>query len=377
MRIAFICGCLEPGRDGVGDYTRILSANLISQGHEVIIIALYDVLLNTLKSTQEIEDISVNTLRIPESVGDSKRINIIKQCLQDFKPEVLSLQFVVFSFHRKGLPWNLLKIFHSIDKPPIFHIMFHELWVGMPKHSTTAHVIWGWLQCNLIKIIIKSVKPDFIHTHTWLYQAQLARIGIPAAILPLFSNIQINIRNNKSIKKAFFAPEKQKISLVIFGTIHAYSSIELLLEEVLSFAHKNGTGVCLQAIGRCGPELERWTLLWQSAGLEINLLGEQSSERISEVLSESSIGITTTALPMIQKSGSVAAMRQHGLPVICVSAPWEPRGLESPEPPAGIFSLRKGVIEDCLAYEEHESTSYLNSFDVSHLFIKSLQKSEQ
>ena len=32
MKIVFICGCLEPGKDGVGDYTRRLSAELIDHG---------------------------------------------------------------------------------------------------------------------------------------------------------------------------------------------------------------------------------------------------------------------------------------------------------------------------------------------------------
>lgn len=32
MRLAFICVSLEPGRDGVGDYTRSLAAECIRQG---------------------------------------------------------------------------------------------------------------------------------------------------------------------------------------------------------------------------------------------------------------------------------------------------------------------------------------------------------
>ena len=34
MKITFICGSLNPGQDGVGDYTRRLAAQLALDGHE-------------------------------------------------------------------------------------------------------------------------------------------------------------------------------------------------------------------------------------------------------------------------------------------------------------------------------------------------------
>jgi hypothetical protein len=40
MRIVFLCFSLEPGRDGVGDYTRALAGELIRPGHEVCAVAM-------------------------------------------------------------------------------------------------------------------------------------------------------------------------------------------------------------------------------------------------------------------------------------------------------------------------------------------------
>ena len=42
MKIVFLCGSLEPGRDGVGDYTRMLAAEIIRKGHNAAIVALAD-----------------------------------------------------------------------------------------------------------------------------------------------------------------------------------------------------------------------------------------------------------------------------------------------------------------------------------------------
>ena len=42
MKIAFITSCLEPGKDGVGDYTRSLAAESSRNGHEVCLLALND-----------------------------------------------------------------------------------------------------------------------------------------------------------------------------------------------------------------------------------------------------------------------------------------------------------------------------------------------
>ena len=42
MNIAFICGSLEPGKDGVGDYLQRLGLELLQQGHKVSLIAIHD-----------------------------------------------------------------------------------------------------------------------------------------------------------------------------------------------------------------------------------------------------------------------------------------------------------------------------------------------
>src|ERR1043166_8574031 len=42
MRIAFLCSSADPGRDGVGDYTRMLASECVRKGHECCIVALHE-----------------------------------------------------------------------------------------------------------------------------------------------------------------------------------------------------------------------------------------------------------------------------------------------------------------------------------------------
>ena len=42
MVILFLTGCLQPGKDGVGDYTRLLARECIRQGQACCLIALDD-----------------------------------------------------------------------------------------------------------------------------------------------------------------------------------------------------------------------------------------------------------------------------------------------------------------------------------------------
>ncbi len=40
VKIAFILGSMEPGKDGVGDYTRMLAENLLFEGIQSLIISI-------------------------------------------------------------------------------------------------------------------------------------------------------------------------------------------------------------------------------------------------------------------------------------------------------------------------------------------------
>jgi hypothetical protein len=220
MKITFLCGCLEFGRDGVGDYVRRLSGELSKQGHHVSAVALNDYyVFEAVLEKQEFESRSIRVLRLPSIWKASQRFAHAKQWVDEFNPDWVSLQFVPFAFQTKGLPFFLSNQIFSFGVGRRWHIMFHELWVGMNLESSRKAQLWGRCQEYVIKSLIKKIKPKVIHTQSSLYQLQLKRLGFDSQILPLFTNIPYTGKlNSKAIKNADTAfSQNHNIYLVVLG----------------------------------------------------------------------------------------------------------------------------------------------------------------
>jgi hypothetical protein len=347
MKIAFLCGSLEPGRDGVGDYVRRLAAELAQQGHQITCIALNDQYVE--QDSSVIEHAGANTLhilRIPALWPAPNRFELADKWIKEFDAEWLSLQFVPFSFHPKGLPFSLGKQLAKLGLGRRWHIMMHELWVGMDRDSPRKLVYWGKVQRYLITRLLRTLKPDVLHTQTALYQAQLIRLGFTSYLLPLFANIP-NFCKNEQRHAERSINSTESIALVVFGTIHPGAPIAKFSQDAAAYAQRSGRSVVLQFVGRCGGELEKWVQVWQSAGLHTEVLGEQPAHMISAVLAKASLGLTTTPVALIGKSGTAAAMHEHGLPVICLTRPWIPMDVASPNVPAGVLAYSEGDFESC------------------------------
>lgn len=343
LKIVFICTSLEEGRDGVGDYTRRLAAALIGQGHEAAAMAINDKHIASIyEGEQPANGTQVKVMRLPYALPAPERFALAKQWIDKIGPEWLSLQFVPFGFHPKGLKIGLSKWLLSLGGGRKWHIMIHELWVGMAKEEPAKLHYWGWLQRLLIGSLIKNIAPKVVHTQTQLYIAQLARLGLKAGYLPLFGNILVTGKPESDR-----AAEK-KVVLVNFGKIHTGAPIRQLAKETAAYSRKNNIPVVLVILGICGAELNDWTDAWTSEGLHIEVLGEQPAERVSEVLTSATMGLATTALAAVEKSGGFAAMREHNLPVLCISKPWTPVGVPGQQVPAGIFEYVGGNFEYCL-----------------------------
>ncbi len=349
MKIAFICSSLEPGHDGVGDYTRCLAAALIKQGNDIAILSISDKNINEVTTNiQQCDGVEVRVMRIPFFYDKTERSKHAKNWIDQFDPQWVSLQFVPFGFHSKGLTIGLSKFLLSINSTRPWHIMFHELWVGMEYETSQKLIWWGRVQRFLIKSMIANLKPWAIHTQTILYQLQLAKLGFEAQYLPIFSNIPI-------IDKAIVEDTKVK-RLLVFGEIHQGAPIDSLAKDVAAYMGKNQVKIILTFLGRSNEkERNRWIDAWESNGLEVELLGERPAERIAEVFSKAKLGISLTAFAISDKSGSVAAMRAFGLKILCLSRPWSPRGFNGFELPADIFNYTAGSFETFMDAKQNDS----------------------
>ncbi len=257
----------------------------------------------------------------------------------------MSLQYVPFAYQEKGLPFQLpVQLLHISGKRR-WHVMFHELWVGINKEASIKHLMWGWLQKKLIASLLKDLHPEVIHTQTHLYQYKLQQLGIQAKYLNLFSNISLVTDASN------FEPGKQKnveIKMIIFGLIHPGAPVEEFIQEVNDYAKKSNQNISLIIIGRNGSEHKKWISLWESFGMTVTVFGEQTEKRISEALQQASFGISTTPYAQIEKSGTVAAMLTHRLPVLCVAESWQPRGIKGLPQPPGICQYIPGNLQELL-----------------------------
>lgn len=376
MKIVFICGSLEPGCDGVGDYTRRLSEHLILYGHRVGIVALNDFYVyKEYNETQTDEAIEIKVLRLPSNWKQEKKGKRAKQWIDQFNPEWLSLQYVIFSFHKKGLPIIFHKQLKIIGKGRNWHIMFHELSVGLNVEASFKEKCWGYVQLVLIRSLINVLGPKVVHTQSKLYQAYLQQYRINAHLLPLFSNIAVS-NNNENDSNIQIDLNRKGISLVVFGAIHKTKAVKLLAKEIAEYEKNNKMKIAIHLVGRQGKESLFWIRTFQAAGVEIKSWGEQPKACISKILLNASAGISTTPAALVEKSGTAAAMTEHGLPVLCISDAWTPSLKKKPSLPEGITKYLQGVIETFLSTPKHEPKP-LRISEISKQLINTLSNAQR
>ena len=140
---------------------------------------------------QEIEGTEVLVHRIPVLFSNNQRFNIAQDVLNDFQPDWISLQFVPYSFNPKGLPFLLPSFLTKLTGSFKWHIMLHELWLGIDVESSFKHKCIGKLQQYIIQKIIFKIRPEVINTQNQLYQFILKNNNINSIVLPICSNIPV------------------------------------------------------------------------------------------------------------------------------------------------------------------------------------------
>lgn len=316
MKILFICGSAEQGKDGVGDYTRRLCGELIRMGHLAQILSLCDFPVTFFsREFQEIEGTVVESNRIPIATSYNKRFILSQNILIDFQPDWISLQFVPYSFNPKGLPFWLPSFLKKLKGNHKWHFMFHELWLGIDVESSFRHKIIGKLQQLIVITMIHNAKPYSINTQNKLYQFFLQAHNFDADVLPICGNIPLKGIRNESNEFTQF---------VLFGTIHPGAPFKEFVDDLRSSPNRFKNPIKFVFIGKNGPELTTFTAALENCNICYEVMGIQSEEIISQVLINSDFGISTTPYFQTEKSGVFAAYREHQIKTICVSREWTP-----------------------------------------------------
>ena len=330
MRIFFICGSLEPGRDGVGDYVRQLAKELQNQGHQVAAAAIYDehIVSGFIKGgTNHTNDNDFRSIRISRACNIEDRFRSANEFLKEFDPEWVSLQFVPYSFYNKGFPFFLPAYLKNLTEKRKVHVMIHETWSGKKKGFHPTSVVTSYLQRNLLKRILKSLKPALIHTHLPGYQEVLANLNFETKCLPLFSNIKIL----QGIEKT-----NDKMIIGFFSQVECSKSILLFLSFLGRKALNNKIPVEIMLIGGNYSKMKQFGEFVEQVTYfknKVTYTGFLSANEISKAIQHCSLAVTPVPRHALGKSGSVAAFLEHGIPV---AAPVV--GVNNNENKIGFFS---------------------------------------
>jgi len=301
VKILFLAGSLEPGKDGVADYTGTLATECARLGHETFLLSLNDPWVHAplLEPT---------VLRLGARMSWPDRVKTARAFLTANRAEIVSLQFVPYSFHRAGLNFALPQILRAIIGQTRAQVMFHEIWIGAQTGAPARVKLLGFFQRKIIQAVVEKLACRTIHTSNFVYARLLARYGIEAKQLPLFGSVPLFATRNETPRG------DGTLSLGLFGSIHP----EWTPDEMLSALRKLGRPIRISHVGRIGPGESVWTDLSGRYQPEIEFcrLGEQSLENISQFLGSVDFGVATTPLSLIGKSSCTAAMLDHGLPVI-------------------------------------------------------------
>jgi hypothetical protein len=324
MRLLFICGCLEPGKDGVGDYTSRLAIECKNLGHEVAKMALNDGFIRE----NGINNGVIPVLRLPKSSNWKSKELVVINFINDFYPDWISLQFVPYAFHPKGFYFNSL-FFETITKGFHLHVMFHELWVAEELGASLKMRITGIIQKWGILRLLKKLKPQIIHTSIPLYKEVLHHYHIASGILPLFGNIPFDenpdfkwLNEIISQKSTFYSSEKKSefCFLGIFGRIYVGFDLEQIMNQIKNSNQLINKRIIVLSVGHLGSFGEEMFKQMQIKYPDIDflVLGRQEEGYVSSFLQFIDIGIANTPKILLGKSGSFLAMKEHGLPVVCL-----------------------------------------------------------
>lgn len=344
MRILLVCGSLEPGRDGVGDYSRKLEQEFVKMGHQVFLFALNDRHASTLIEDAARKEIS--EIRIPASMDPRERFAKLQDITETFAPDWISLQFVGYSFNKRAVVFDLAKQLRRLKINTNVHIMFHEIWQGESSDSTLKDKVIGFFQKRSAIAVVKALKPKCISTTNGYYQKSLLKAGINTNKIPVFSNMPLGNRNCNRIYGQLPADFRNNsndyVLACFFGGFHAH---DLLVERIrqLSAAVKDQLNkkLIVTHAGKSPGIKEQFAKLSEATNIPMCVLGEWPENDIADYLGACDVSLSNHPKVLFEKSGSIAAALYNGCPVII---------------------LRDGFADDDQKRDEIDELKYINDF---------------
>lgn len=222
MRILFITNNLPPLVDGVGDYTYNLAREFAKHGHVVHVVC---------RNKEEIRD-EYEGIHVAKIVRKWNRQagKDIAEYIRKNQLEVVSLQYVPYAYHSKGLPFGLISVVDEIKKTEAKLMVFcHEVSVEFFNASLKKRFYEQLMRYVSKKILQKA---DCMATSLVHYRKMMEDLGCKhVGVIPIASNIPEHQYSKHEIRefKQQIAPDGEFV-VSFFGKRDSATSMRAIQE---------------------------------------------------------------------------------------------------------------------------------------------------
>ncbi|WP_216909538.1 hypothetical protein [Synechococcus sp. CCY 0621] len=272
----------------------------------------------------------VPVLRLSSMLSWRHRLSVIQSTLEKQSVQWISLQYVPHAYSIKGAPVLLPCFLKFLKGNHRWHVMFHELWGVKRNQRPVIRSLVITLQRGILMALNRVLPISVAHTSNNQWRHQLAGVGVTAHILPLISNIPVfpidsSARGELLSNFGIAELDSRVLILTFFGSIRLDWASMGLVDRVQNMLCRSpwSTAIFI-SVGRAGSFGEHILRRMEdkaSRQCHFIRLGELLPEQISQTLHMSDVGISMNDIEQVGKSSSVAAMVDHGLPVILPASP--------------------------------------------------------
>jgi hypothetical protein len=357
MRLLLICSSLENGKDGVGDYTTRLGAELARLGHEPLVLGWVDPhARQTSDAVPTTGSRAIRCVRLPKRLGWAERERLLSELMKRFRPEAISLQYVPWSYGRygaSGAPARTLRRVIPAGVP--CQLMLHEPWIGARSVDSCKERLIGYFQKKSILHLARSLNLSPCHCSNPYYLQLFRGAGIEATLLPLFGNIPIadkgaipeveaRIQKQTGVDLAG-SKRREYLHSAVFGTVHPQWDPSPAVESCLRHLdnEQKGQRLAIMLAGRNGKHADRFLRRLQARfgdAIVVAQIGELTPFEVSALFHQLDFGWAANPYALVGKSGSAIAMLEHGLPLLATRNDMPP----APEPDAAHFIARRARL---------------------------------
>lgn len=316
--VLFLAPAIRTGAGGVADYCRRLSGALVGKGFECHLASWSEREADLPQSASG----AVRTLFLEQEGGSTiaAKAERLREYIEQHRIEWVSLQFVNFGFANRGLIFGLGNtLSHALSGKRV-HLCLHELWVRDHAGRDFRKRLLGAVQRRQLLHLVATLRPEQVWTSIDYYARQLARVGIQAAVVPIFGNISISDARADDLILQRLDPlptghQREKYFFVgLFGTIDSSWPYRRVIPQIVQIA--GARKVVFVLFGRNGDTQAFADYVKSLASADLISLGPLDETVVDQVMNSMDVALATTPAEGTFKSGSAVAFLERGVPTV-------------------------------------------------------------